>query len=139
MLVIRIYILMENFQILANDLFFLYNLNWNFFWYYIDIKTQVNRNFTTSTFLFLGFLDEPWDHAVCYYSIPATIKIIKKHSIILIHVITILNIVLINFYYDCKHLIVLIIVECRLGLVQSRFQQSFLINCNNQATAEFND
>jgi hypothetical protein len=93
-----------------------------FFWYYIDIKTQVNRNFTTSTFLFLGLLDEAWDHAVWYYSIPASIKINKKKtlSIILIHVITILNIVLINFYYDCKHLIVLlIIVECRFGLVQS--------------------
>ena len=25
----------------------------------VDIKTQVNRNFTTSTFLFLGYLDEP--------------------------------------------------------------------------------
>jgi uncharacterized membrane protein len=58
----------------------------------------------------------------------------KTLSIILIHVITILNIVLINFYYDCKHLIVLIIVECRLVLVQS-----FVTNCNNQTTAEFND
>ena len=62
----------------------------------------------------------------------------KTLLIILIHVITILNIVLINFYYDCKHLIVLIIVEYRLGLVQSRFQQSFVINGNNQATAEYN-
>ena len=25
----------------------------------VDIRTQVNRNFTTSTFLFLGYLDEP--------------------------------------------------------------------------------
>jgi hypothetical protein len=110
-----------------------------FFWYYIDIKTHVNRNFTTSTFLFFGFLDEASDHAVWYYLIPATIKKKPTLSIILIHVITILNIVLINFYYDCKHLIVLIIVECRLGLVQSRFQQSFVINGNNQATAEYND
>jgi hypothetical protein len=29
-----------------------------------------------------------------------------------------------QFYYDCKHLIVLIIVECRLGLVQSATQVS---------------
>ena len=43
-----------------------------FFWYYIHIKTQVNRNFSTSTFLFI------WDHAVCYYSTPATIKKNKK-------------------------------------------------------------
>ena len=56
-LVIRIYILMENFQILAND-HFLFYLSWIwsnymcFFWYYIDIETHVNRNFTTSTFLF---------------------------------------------------------------------------------------
>ena len=144
MLVIRIYILMENFQILAND-HFLFYLSWIssnymcFFWYYIDIKTHVNRNFTTSTFLFFLFLDEAWDHAVWYYLIPATMKKKNTLSIILIHVITILNIVLINFYYACKHLIVLIIVECRLGLVQSRFQQSFVINGNNQATAEYND
>jgi hypothetical protein len=138
MLVIRIYISMENVLILANG-HFLFYLSWIwsnymcFFWYYIDIKTHVNQNFTTSTFLFFWFLDEPWDHAVWYYSIPATIKIKKTLLIILIHVITILNIVLINFYYDCKHLIVLIIVECRLGLVQSRFQQPFVINGNNHS------
>ena len=45
-----------NFQILAND-YFLPFFKFEFkaiifisFWYYIDIKTQVNRNFTTSTF-----------------------------------------------------------------------------------------
>jgi hypothetical protein len=30
-----------------------------FLWYYIDIKTEVNRHLTTSTFLFFGYLDEP--------------------------------------------------------------------------------
>ena len=61
-----------------------------------------------STFLFFLYLDGPWEHTVWYYSIPATMKKKKfnlKNSII-IHVITILNIV-----YDCKHLIVLIIGE----------------------------
>ena len=67
------------------------------------------------------------------------LKIKKKLSIILIHVKTILNIVLMNFYYDCKYLIVLIIVECRLGLARSWFQQSFVMNCNNHTTAQFND
>jgi hypothetical protein len=52
--------LMANFQILANDNFIFFHLNlkqlYLFLWYYIDIKTQVNQNFTTSTFLFLGYL-----------------------------------------------------------------------------------
>jgi hypothetical protein len=48
------------------------------------------------------------------FSATIKIKIKKKTSIIIIHVITILNIVLINFIT-----IVLIIVECRHGLVQS--------------------
>ena len=86
-------------------------------------KTQVNRNFSTSTFFFGGYLDESWDHTVWYYSIPTSIKKNKKKqlSIIIIHVITILNIVLINFDdCDCKHLIVLIIVECRLSWYNQR-------------------
>ena len=96
------------------------------FWYYIDIKTQVNRNFTTGTFLFFCvYLDEPWVRAVWYYSIPATIKIKKKKpkkNPTLNNTNSCNN----NFkycfnklYYDCKHLIVLIIVVCRLSLVQS--------------------
>ena len=28
---------------------------------------------------FFGYLNEPWDHTVWYYSIPATIKIGNKH------------------------------------------------------------
>ena len=47
---------MSKFQILAND-FFLFEfvaIIFGFFWYYINIKTQVNQNFTTSTFLFFG-------------------------------------------------------------------------------------
>jgi hypothetical protein len=54
-----------NFQILAND-YFLPFFKFEFkaiifisFWYYIDIKTQVNRNFTTSTFGGGGVLDKP--------------------------------------------------------------------------------
>jgi hypothetical protein len=54
---------MANFQILANERFLFFHLNlkqlYLFLWYYTDIQTQVNRNFTTSTFLFLGYLDEP--------------------------------------------------------------------------------
>jgi len=30
----------------------------------VDIETLVNRDSTTSTFLFLGFLDESQDHTV---------------------------------------------------------------------------
>ena len=59
---------MANFQILASDHFLFFYLNLNqlhlFLWYHMDIKTQVNRNFTTSIFLFFGYLDEPRDHAV---------------------------------------------------------------------------
>jgi hypothetical protein len=59
MLLIRIYILMANFQILANDHFLLFEFEFEaimffFFGYYLHIKTQVNRNFSTSTFLFWG-------------------------------------------------------------------------------------
>jgi hypothetical protein len=64
------------------------------------MKTRVNRNSTTSTFLFVWFLDESWDHAVWYYSIEATTTIIKKKTkkkLMLIYEITILNIALINF------------------------------------------
>jgi hypothetical protein len=57
---------MASFQILANDhfLFFLFEFEAIIFAsfdiiYSIDVKTQVNRNFTTSTFQFLGYLDEP--------------------------------------------------------------------------------
>ena len=54
---------MVNLQILANDHFLFFYLNLKqlclFLWYHMDIKTQINRNFTTSTFLFLGYLDEP--------------------------------------------------------------------------------
>ena len=65
---------------------------------YINIKTEVNRNSTTSTFLFVWFLDESWDHAVWYYSIEfEAITTIKKKPLMLIYVITILNIALINF------------------------------------------
>ena len=51
---------MSNFQILANDdfLLFFFNLNLKQV-YYTDIKTQANRNFTASTFLFFWYLDEP--------------------------------------------------------------------------------
>jgi hypothetical protein len=45
--------------------------------YNVEIKTGVNRNSTTSTFLFVWFLDESWDHAVWYYSIEATTTIKK--------------------------------------------------------------
>jgi hypothetical protein len=119
---------MANYLILAND-HFLFILIWIwsnyicFFWYYIHIKTQVNRNFSTSTFLFIWYLDEPCDHAVWYYSIPATIKKkTNKQKNTLNNNNSCNN----NFkycfnklYYDCKHLTVLIIVECRLSLVQS--------------------
>jgi len=54
---------MANFQILANGHFLFFYLNlkqlYLFLWYYIDTKTQVNRNFSTRTFLFFGYLDEP--------------------------------------------------------------------------------
>jgi hypothetical protein len=57
-----------------------------FFWYNIDIKTEVNWNLTTSTLLFFGCIDEPWGHTVWYYSIPTTTKTKQKPlSIILIH------------------------------------------------------
>ena len=71
---------------------------------YINIKTEVNRNSTTSTFLFVWYLDESWDHAVWYYSIEATTTNRKKK----------INVDLWNnnfkycfnkLYYDCKHLI----------------------------------
>ena len=66
---------------------------------YINIKTEVNRNSTTSTFLFVWYLDESWDHAVWYYSIEATTtnKNKKTKKLMLIYEITILNIALINF------------------------------------------
>jgi hypothetical protein len=54
------------------------------------IETPVNPNSTTSTFIFVWFLNESWDHAVWYYSIEATT--IKKKPPMLIYVITILNI-----------------------------------------------
>ena len=85
-----------------------------FFWYYIDIKTQVNGNFTSSLvhFYFLGYLDEPWDHTVWYHSIPETNKIKNKNTL------NNTNSCNNNFkycfnklHYDCKHLIVLIIVK----------------------------
>ena len=70
---------------------------------YINIKTEVNRNSTTSTFLFVWSLDESCDRAVWYYSIEATTTIKKKINVDLWN-----N----NFkycsnklYYDCKHLI----------------------------------
>jgi hypothetical protein len=70
-----------------------------FFQYNVDIKTRVNQNSTTSTFLFVWFLDESWDHTVWYYSIEATttIKKNKTKKLMLIYEITILNIALINF------------------------------------------
>jgi hypothetical protein len=50
--------------------------NWiQFFQYNVDMKTRVNQISTTSTFLFVWFLDESWDHAVWYYSIQATTTI----------------------------------------------------------------
>ena len=71
------------------------------------------------------YLDEPWDHADWYYLIPAAIEIKKKLlSVILFHVIPILNYCFNKLYYDCKHLIVLIIVECRLGLVCNQRHRS---------------
>ena len=51
-LIIRIYVFNNQFENLA--IFFFLNLNLKnicFFWYYIHIKTQVNRNFRMSTFL----------------------------------------------------------------------------------------
>ena len=62
----------------------------------VDTKTQVNQNSTISTFLFVWFLDESWDHAVWYYSIEATTTTKKNQQLMLIYEITILNIALIN-------------------------------------------
>ena len=106
---------------------------------------------TTSAFNFVClYLDESWDHAVWYYSIPTTIKKkILKHTLSNNSCNNNFKYCVNKLYDDCKHLIVLIIVECRLSLVQSvtwlmslgfnnRFYQSLLM-FNNQATAEFND
>ena len=38
----------------------------HFFKYNVDIETRVNRNSTTSTFLFVWSLDESWDHSLIY-------------------------------------------------------------------------
>ena len=85
----------------------------------------VHRNSTTSTFLFVWFLDESWDHAVWYYSIEAT-TIKKNQTPMLIYVITILDIALINFIMivninSCDFSIIV-----GVSLVQSYF--FFLIN-----------
>ena len=57
---------MANFQILAFFFFFKLNLKQLYlfplvlsFFFYTHIKTQVNRNFSTSTFLLFWYLDEP--------------------------------------------------------------------------------
>jgi hypothetical protein len=54
---------MDNFQILANERFLFFSFEFEAIIFIslvlYDIQTQVNRNFTTSTFLFLGYLDEP--------------------------------------------------------------------------------
>ena len=45
-----------------------------------------------------------------------------------------------NFYYDCKHLIVLIIGTIRdMSLCFNNHSLVIVINGNNQVTAEFND
>ena len=111
-LIIRIYIFNGQLSNFSHFLFLIWI--WSnyicIFWYYIHIKTQVNQNFSTSTFLFFWYLDEPWDHAVWYYSIPATIKKKKTTKNALNNNNSCDN----NFkycfnklYYDCKHLIVL--------------------------------
>jgi hypothetical protein len=77
-LIIRKYILNGQFSNFSHFLFLWIEFEaiWIcFFWYYIHIKTQVNRNFSTSTFLFFEYLDEPWDHTVWYYSTSATTKL----------------------------------------------------------------
>jgi hypothetical protein len=85
---------MVNFQILANDLFFLILIRSNyicFFWYYIHIKTRVNRNFTTSTFFFCGI---KMNLEITQFDIIQSQQLYQfkiKDSMIIIHVITILN------------------------------------------------
>jgi hypothetical protein len=59
--------------------------------------TLKTRNFTTSTFLFFWYLDEPQDHSVWYNSSNYKNWGEKTLSIILIHVKKNLNNVLINF------------------------------------------
>jgi hypothetical protein len=125
MLIIRIYIFNGQFKNFSHFLFlFLFEFEeYLFFWYYIHIKTQVNRNFRTSTFLL--FLVFRWT--------------LRPRSLILFNPSNYKNNNTLNnnnscnnnfkycfnqLYYDCKHLIVLIIVECRFGLVQSATQVS---------------
>ena len=55
---------MANFQILANDRFLFFSFEFEAIIFvslvlYRHKKTQVNRNFTTRTFLFFWYLDEP--------------------------------------------------------------------------------
>ena len=122
---------MANFQILA--IFFSFKLNLKQLYLfllvlrfqiflYIHIKTQVNRNFSTSTFLFFWVFR--WTLRACNLILfdPSNYKNFNLKKKKLNNNNSCNN----NFkycfnklYYDCKHLIVLIIVECRHGLVQS--------------------
>jgi hypothetical protein len=80
---------------------------------YTDIDPTVDFVFP-STFLFVWFLDESWDHAVWYYSIePITIikKKKTKKKLMLIYEITILNIALINFIIIVKLLLIIILFK----------------------------
>jgi hypothetical protein len=124
---------MANFKILA--IFFFFNLNLKnicFFWYCIHIKTQVNRKFRTTCSTFLLFLVFRWTlrpRSLILFD-PSNYKKNYKIKITLNNNNSCNN----NFkycfnqlYYDCKHLIVLIIVECRLCLVQSATLVSIIV------------